>query len=173
MSAAYVEVRKGPGLLLLIMGFLVGTLDILAAFTQYYLSTGKGPEGVLRYIASGVFGKEAFTGGTGMVYWGLFFHFLIAYSFTLFFYWLYKQRKPGAIFPRYPFLTAFLYAIFMWLITQQIVVPLSNVPFSNDFQLRKGIEAVMILTLMIGIPLSLAMKRYFKEGNISNKSTEP
>jgi hypothetical protein len=31
-------------------GLLAGALDILAAFADYYIATGKGPEGVLRFI---------------------------------------------------------------------------------------------------------------------------
>ena len=48
---------------IVLTGFIAGTLDITAACIQYYIRTGKGPANVLRYVASGVFGKEAFTGG--------------------------------------------------------------------------------------------------------------
>lgn len=47
---------------ILYAGLLVGSLDITAAFLDFYISTGNGPGGVLRFIASGVFGREAFTG---------------------------------------------------------------------------------------------------------------
>jgi hypothetical protein len=59
-------------------GLIVGTLDILAAFIQYAIKTGKNPTVVLKFIASGVFGKEAFNGGTMMNVYGLIFHFVIA-----------------------------------------------------------------------------------------------
>ncbi|HEY2727215.1 MAG TPA: hypothetical protein VGI61_08585, partial [Parafilimonas sp.] len=64
---------------------LAGTLDILAAFADYYIATRRGPEGVLRFIASGVFGKDAFTGASLMIWLGLFFHFVIAFALTIFF----------------------------------------------------------------------------------------
>lgn len=67
-------------------GLLAGTLDISAACVQYYMKTGKNPDYVLKYVASGAFGKDAFTGGIVMSMAGLLFHYLIAFSFTLFFF---------------------------------------------------------------------------------------
>jgi hypothetical protein len=55
---------------ILLAGVIAGTLDIIAACTQYYINTGKGPGNVLRYVASGVFGKKAFAGGVSMAAWG-------------------------------------------------------------------------------------------------------
>jgi len=52
-------------------GLLVGTLDILAALFHYYISTHKNPLNVFKYIASGVFGKKAFTSGSSMITWGV------------------------------------------------------------------------------------------------------
>jgi hypothetical protein len=74
-----------------VAGLIVGTLDILAAFIQYYISTQKNPLVVLKFIASGVFGKEAFSGGDVMLFWGLLFHFTIATCFAIFFFWLVNQ----------------------------------------------------------------------------------
>lgn len=74
-----------PLKLILFSGLLVGSLDILAAFVDYNLATGKNPFVILKFIASGVFRKTALTGNGGMYAWGLFFHFVIAFSFTIFF----------------------------------------------------------------------------------------
>lgn len=49
--------------LILRSGLLVGTLDITAASVQYYARTGKSPLNVLRFVASGVFGQAALSGG--------------------------------------------------------------------------------------------------------------
>ena len=141
----------------ILAGLLVGTLDIVSACTDYYIATGKGPAGVLRFVASGVFGQQAFTGSNSMLMWGLLFHYIIAFSFTIFFFWLYPRVKfMGA----YPILTAFIYGIFMWVITTRIVMPLSNTP-PGTFHFWRAIKAIMILVVMIGIPLSFIAKYYF------------
>ena len=137
---------------------LAGSLDILTAFIDYYIQSGKGPEGVLRFVASGVFGTKAFTGNSAIMWLGLVFHFIIAFLFTLFFYWLYPRLK----FLHYNvILTAVLYGIFVWLIMNLLIVPLSNTP-KFPFTSVKAIKAVIILMCMIGLPLSIIMKNFYR-----------
>ena len=52
----------------LLAAILVGTLDITAACIQYFIKTGKNPTGVLRFVASGAFGTDAFTGSNMMLF---------------------------------------------------------------------------------------------------------
>lgn len=140
---------------ILLAGLLVGTLDILAASINFYFTTGNGPGGVLRYIASGVFGSEAFSGNSTMIAWGLFFHYLIAFSFTVLFFWLFPRIKFMSSFP---ISTAVLYGIFMWVTTVLIIVPLSSTP-PIPFVFWKAVKAIMILIFMISLPLGIIAKR--------------
>jgi hypothetical protein len=132
-------------------GLLVGTLDIIAACIQFYVKTGKGPEPVLRYVASGAFGQEAFAGGNSMIFLGLFFHYFIAMSFTFFFFWL---AKTFPVILKAKLLTAVLYGIFMWVVTQLVVVPLSKIPI-RSVTVTGALIAISILVVCIGIPLTL------------------
>ena len=83
--------KKIPLKTILLSGLLVGTLDILAACTDFYIARGKNPVAVLNYVASGIIGKTAFSGGSGVALLGLLCHFIIAFSFTGFFFWLYSK----------------------------------------------------------------------------------
>lgn len=142
---------------ILLTGLTAGFLDITAACTQYYIKTGKGPGGVLRYVASGVFGKKAFAGGTGMAAWGLLFHFIIAFGLTIFFFWLYpKIRWLG----KNIILGGLLYGIFAWLVTNLLIVPLSRVP-PVPFVLSRAIIAALILMACIGLPISLMTNKHY------------
>ena len=155
--------------LLVLSGLVVGTLDISAACIDYYIFTNKGPETLLRFIASGVFGNVAFTGSNWMVFWGLFFHYTIAFSFTFLFYILFTRWR---IFRAQPVITAILYAVFMWAVTTQIILPLSNVPpRTNVLPFWKIMKAILILLFMISVPLTLIMNRY-SQVNQLRKSTE-
>jgi hypothetical protein len=128
---------------------LVGTLDIIAACIHFYIKTGNGPEPLLRYIASGAFGKEAAT-GSSMIWWGLFFHYFIAMSFTFFFWWLAKTF-PAIL--KMKILTAVLYGIFIWVVTQLMVVPLSKIP-ARPITASGALTAIGILIICIGLPLT-------------------
>lgn len=68
----------------IILGLIVGSLDILAAIIDYSLSTHKNPVVIFKFIASGIIGQSAFTGGTGIVLLGLLFHYIITFLFTTF-----------------------------------------------------------------------------------------
>ena len=54
---------------IVLTGFITGSLDITTASIQYHIRTGKGSANVLRYVASGIFGKKAFIGGVPMAAW--------------------------------------------------------------------------------------------------------
>lgn len=132
-------------------GLLAGTLDISAACVQYYMKTGNNPDYVLKYVASGAFGKDAFTGGIAMSMAGLFFHYLIAFSFTLLFFFLYRRL---AFLSVNKVVTAILYGTFIWVVMNLIVVPLSKIP-PRPFSISGSLVAAGILIVCIALPLTL------------------
>jgi hypothetical protein len=151
---------------LLKAGLIVGTLDILSAFVYYFIGThGKPPWDILRYVASGLFGQAAYTGGPMMYMAGLFFHYVIAFSFTLFFFWLFPRVKAFAI---HKILTGIGYGIFVWSVMNLIVVPLSNIP-GRPLNVTHAIINAVILIVCIGIPLSLMANSFYKKANPSVK----
>ncbi|MEN9685026.1 MAG: hypothetical protein RLZZ28_812 [Bacteroidota bacterium] len=140
----------------LLAGLLVGTLDITAASIQYFIKTGKNPSGVLRYVASGAFGSDAFTGGNAMLVWGLVFHFMIALCFSFLFFWL-TARLPALL--NYKIATACVYGILMWSAMKYLVLPFSKIP-ASPFNLANAAIAIAILVICIALPLaSIAGKR--------------
>jgi uncharacterized protein YacL len=139
-------------------GLIVGTLDITAACTYYFIKTGNGPANVLKFVASGVFGKEAFSGDAKMLVAGLLIHYVIAFAFTIFFFWLHPKVN-GLLKNR--ILTGIAYGIFVWVVMNLIAVPLSNVA-SRPFNAINAIINVVILIVCIGIPLSFMASTVYK-----------
>jgi uncharacterized membrane protein YagU involved in acid resistance len=154
--------KKIPLKTILLSGLLVGTLDIIAACTSFYIDTGKNPVGVLNYVASGITGNDAFAGGTAIALLGLLCHYIIALSFTFFFFWLYSKTN---LLSKNRIVTAVVYGLFMWLITTLIVLPLSNVPHTplSAIKFYKALKAIGILVFMIGFPLSFIAYNVFKK----------
>ncbi|MEO6613464.1 MAG: hypothetical protein ABIT05_15820 [Chitinophagaceae bacterium] len=148
---------RNPVSAILLTGFTAGLLDITAACTQYYIKTGKGPGNVLRYVASAVFGKKAFTGGLPMAGWGLLFHFIIAFGLTLFFFWIYPRVSWIG---KNKIVAGIVYGIFAWLVTTQLIVPLSQIG-RQPIVFSKAIVAVLILVCCIGLPISLMTNKHY------------
>lgn len=139
---------------ILLTALLAGTLDIIAASLQFYFRTGKGPEGVLRFVASGLFGKEAFAGdATKWMITGLVIHYLIAAAFTLFFVLLVKNI---AALRANRFVTGLLYGFFVWAVMNLLVLPLTKAP-PLPRTLSGSMQAMGILILCIGLPLSFLL----------------
>jgi hypothetical protein len=138
---------------------IAGSLDIIAACTQAWLARGTAPGIVLKYIASGVFGKEAFAGGTGMLLFGLLMHFLIAFACTLVYFLLYPKIR---LLHSNICFSALLIAVTAWAVTTRVVIPLSKIN-TAPFDLVKALMAMGILFLCIGLPISYFAKRFYSK----------
>jgi uncharacterized membrane protein YagU involved in acid resistance len=132
-------------------GLLVGTLDILAACLNFFINTNKEPSVVFKFIASGVFGTKAFSGGTSMIIAGLVFHYIIAIGFTFLFFLLYPKIRSLI---NNSIVIGILYGAFVWSVMKFIVVPLSSTP-PQPFTYYGAAIAMGILIICIGIPLSI------------------
>lgn len=129
---------------------LTGTLDALAAILISYKIP---PAVIFKFIASGWFGREAMSGGTSMILYGLIFHYLIAAFFTVTLFWLYPQIIKLV---KKKYLVGILYGLAIWIIMNYIVLPMTNIPKSHGhlelISLLKGIAALIIC---IGLPVAL------------------
>ena len=132
-------------------GLLVGTLDILAACLNFFINTNKEPSVVFKFIASGVFGTKAFSGGTLMIIAGLVFHYIIAIGFTFLFFLLYPKIRSVV---KNNIVIGILYGAFVWCVMKFIVVPLSSTP-PQPFTYSGAAIAMGILIVCIGIPLAI------------------
>ena len=130
------------------VGFLVGTLDGLAALLLNY---NVGPAPIFKFIASGVFGPDAFKGGIEMVMAGIVFHYLIAYLFTTAFYLLYPFSLSLL---KNKYVVANVYGGITWLVMNMIVVPMSKIG-PHDFKAFAVIKALLVLIICVGLPVAL------------------
>lgn len=143
---------------ILVSGLIVGTFDAIAASLFSYGFSGGSPASVFRYVASGVFGREALTGGGAVAVWGLLFHYIVATGWTALFYFLY----PKISFLRSSkYVAGIAYGVFIWLMMNFVVVPLSNVPpHAFHFTLRTAVM-IMIHMFVIGVPIAHMTYRYY------------
>ncbi len=152
--------KKNSLRVILLAGLFVGTLDILSAFVDYFITTGKNPLLVLKYVASGAFGESAFTGGPGIILLGLLFHYLFALFFTFLFFWLYSRIN---FLSKNKIITGIVYGLFVWMVMNLIVVQLCRAPHApiKDMKAEKILKSAIILIVMIGLPLSFIANKYF------------
>jgi hypothetical protein len=135
-------------------GLAAGTLDILAAFVQSTVR-GNGPQVVLKAVASGVLGREAFRRGPEVAALGLFLHFIIATGWAAL-YFLASRRLPVLL--RRPVLSGVLYGVVVFWLMRLVVVPLSAAPkFPGSSSLLGLAVPIGIHIFCVGLPISLAV----------------
>ena len=143
-------------------GLLAGTLDILSAFTYYYIKTERNPLNVLSYVSKVALGETTFTNTGLQQASGLLVHFAIAFGWTILFFILYPRLKWLQL---NKFITAVVYGIFVWTMMNVLILPLWN---SKPF-VYKGETSIincLILIVAIGLPLAfIAHSHYSKKEN--------
>jgi len=141
--------QSNLGLPILVGGAVAGTSDLIAAFVTF------GP-GVPRAIAGGLFGRSAFQGGPGTYILGIVLHYFIAFAAAAI-YCLASRRLPFLI--EHFFVCGLFYGIAIYLVMNLIVLPLSALHFMGPYQYRGLLQGILIHMFIIGLPISLALRR--------------
>ena len=142
----------------LLTGLFVGTTDLVSAFITQYIKTGKYADGMLKYIAGVAIGmKSAFPGNEWVALLGLFIHYFIAMSFTLFFFLIFPRVK----FLHYnKYLIGMLYAVFVNLAFIQVILPLFQPRW--DLTIARSYIDWVVFGIIFGIPIVYNAYKYYK-----------
>jgi len=151
--------RKPSAIKTVLVAWLTaGCLDLLGAIIVYSLIMQRvTATRLLQGIARGALGNSAYEGGAVTALAGIAFHFMIAFCFTIAYFFM---------FPYIPFLkkqrilSGLLYGIFVWCVMNLAVLPLlniANIPTKWDSITRGAV----ILMFCIGLPISLIVSRYY------------
>jgi hypothetical protein len=152
--AAFLARKPNAPLAVLWGGLTCGALDITAAFVVYG-AFGVKPVRLLQGIA-GLLGPRAFAGGLGTATLGLFCHFFIAFSATV----VYFVASRGLrLLVEHAISSGVLYGVAVYFFMNRIVVPLSAAT-KYPFSLKMMIIGVVIHIFCVGLPISVAVRRY-------------
>ncbi len=136
---------------------IAGTIDIGIAVTYYPLTSGVTPMAILQGIASGLLGAKAFQGGDATAALGLACHYGIALIWTVVYFLIYPRL---GVLSYSRILTAVFYGVFVSVMMNLVVLPLSHVAH-RPFNLRFFIIATIMLIVSIGGPLTIMGGRHF------------
>ena len=143
----------------LLTGLFVGTTDILYAYILQYIKTGQFSEKLLNYIAGGVLGlKLSMQGGNWAAFIGLICHYSIAMIFTLLFFLVFPKVRL-LHFNKY--LIGMLYAVLVDSVMTWIVLPLSALHSSPDFNLSRSFIYWIPFGIVLGIPIAYNAYKYY------------
>lgn len=140
-------------------GIISGLLDAMAACTVFYFKQGFSPAEVMKFIATGLYGPEAFAGGGAMVALGVFIHFFIAFTIAGIYYFIFPSFR---MLNYRPILSGFIFGALIWIVMNLVIIPLTQVP---PAPLEAGAVLVSITwhMILVGLPIAIITKRAFRK----------
>src|ERR1041384_2656867 len=133
---------------------IVGAMDITAAITQA-ISRGATATRLLQFVASGLIGQKAFTGGAATAALGLGLHFVIAFTLVTIFY-VASQRL--VLLRRYAVISGLIYGLIVFGVMNLIVLPLSAAKPRHS--LTGDLIQIGIHMFVVGLPTALLIRRF-------------
>lgn len=155
-QSQYIQKRPTVTRTLTLSTLYSGLLDASAGALVYLIFKGLNPIEVLQYIASGIFGEDAFSGGLPMAGIGLILHFVIAFAFAAGFFIVYPSIK---LLSKNIWVTGLLYGLFSWLVMNLLILPNSNI-VKVPFSFISVLEIIWHMAL-VGLPIAIISKRHF------------
>jgi len=143
---------------ILAAGLTCGVMDITAAFVTWW-PKGIMPSRILKGIASGMLGPDAYSGGWPVAALGLAFHFFIAFSAATVFYFASRRL---AFLTQHPFLSGPIYGICVYFVMYWIVMPLSRYRH-RPFTLSGTTIAIVTHIICVGLPIALIISYYARK----------
>ena len=131
---------------------VVGTLDIVDAFVFFGLRSGTSPVRILQSIASGWFGRAAFTGGARAAALGAITHYFIAFGIVVT-YFVVSRRVD--VLTRHPIACGIVYGLLVYLFMNRVVIPLSAIGTATWPAPPVLANGLLIHAFGIGIPSAL------------------
>ncbi len=139
-------------------GLVAGVLDSLAGVVVYYIYFGLNPFQVLQFIASGIYGPSAINGGFLMIIVGLLFHFVIAYTVAIIYFYAYPNIK---ILRDQKIIAGLVYGLGIWLVMNLLILPNTNVP-KSPFDLSLAIVGIVWHMILVGLPIALITAKHYE-----------
>jgi uncharacterized membrane protein YagU involved in acid resistance len=142
---------------ILIAGIIAGILDSAAASVVFYFKPGLSPAQVMQYIASALYGADAFSGGAVMIIIGTLLHLVISFVIAAVYFYLYPVISQ---LRKWPVISGLLLGIAVWLFMNLVIIPFSKIQ-PAAFELSAVIISVAWHMVLVGLPISLITKRHF------------
>lgn len=146
---------------ILLAGLLAGISDGIAATIQYALSGAESPIRIFNFVASGVFGEAALSGGGIMTLSGIVFHLLIATIWAAIYFIIYPVVRKVS---RNWLATGLIYGTIVWTCMNLIVLPLSNTP-PRTLTVDGIIAGMLIIMIFVGLPIAYFANKFFSKKN--------
>lgn len=140
----------------LVGGAAAGVLDAVDALVAFKAVLGFEPIPIYQFVASGMLGPSAFSGGAATALVGLAVHFLIAFTAAA----LFVMASAAVPELRRGFAVAGpVYGLVVFAMMNYVVIPLSRIP-PSPFSLPLFLNGIVGHAVLVGLPIAYAARRF-------------
>lgn len=150
------NIKRSTTSAILLGGLIAGALDITSAFASY-VPHGASEAGILCFIASGLIGKAALSGGTTMALLGLVVHFGLTTIMAAVF--VFAARRCGMLLAQ-PWFAGIAYGISVFVVMNYVVVPFSAVASWTPTTGWALAGAVLAHCFYVGVPIAFVARHF-------------
>ena len=146
--------RYGSAISAIILTCLFGGLLYVGSSVLVYEVR---PSRLFQFMASGVFGKDALTGGLLMALWGLILHFVLSFAWTSLYFITYPMFR---LFAKHKLLAGAIYGVIIWTIMNMVIIPLSRIA-EGPLTITQDVIGILITIISVGLPVATLAHRYY------------
>jgi hypothetical protein len=145
---------------ILVGGGIAATLDLVYAVLRNW-GGGRPPVWTLQLVGSGWLGSESFSSGATAAVLGFVSHYgIVLVAAALY----YAMSKRAAVLRSRPLVCGAAFGVFVYLVMNFAVLPLSAFPLRLTYTAARLIEGLAVHAVFVGIPIALAIRRFTREG---------
>ena len=146
---------------ILVGGSAAGVLDAVDAIVAFKVVLGFDPIPIYQFVASGMLGPSAFSGGLGTAFVGLIVHFVIAFGAASVF--VASSTRWPVLLDR-PLLSGAVFGVGVWAFMNLLVIPTSRIP-PSPFNFALFLNGIIGHALFVGLPIAFAARAYARDGS--------
>ena len=147
--------RKGAAWFVFLGGLVAGTFDITFACTFWAIKIGARPPRIFQSVAAGLLGRASFQGGVKTAALGLFLHYFIATTMSVFYYFAARLWAP---LHKYPLRCGAVYGLGLWVVMNYVVLPLSATSRGSTDTVWVTLS-ILVHMFLIGVPIAWFTQR--------------
>lgn len=148
--------RRRAALQVLAGGLVAGTFDITYACAFWAIKIGAPPTRIFQSVARGLLGPASYRGGAATAALGLFLHYFIATTMSVFYYLV---ARRWALLHKYPLRCGAVYGLGLYLVMTYVVVPLSAAGGGGSQGRLWIVLSILVHMFLIGVPIAFFTRR--------------
>lgn len=138
---------------------VIAILDNIAASAVFYAWFKMTPTQVIQFIASSLYGEQAFDGSSSKIVVGIGIHLLTSFIIALVYFYAYPKVS---FLRKYPALAGLLYGFAFWVVMNLLIIPATLIA-PAPFNLALALTSIAWHMFLVGLPAALITKKYYQQ----------